>query len=87
MFSVCLLSVRSVKIAYVTALGKGEEKTFVLPQPPQKQIPSSTPNECVCPDEEDEELPPPPPKPATETELAEQIINFENEIQNIVYVK
>lgn len=55
--------------------------------PVQSKPPIETPqNECVCP--EDDELDVDIPiLPNEKSEAAEQVINFENEIQNIVYVK
>lgn len=68
------------------ALGVGEEKQFVNPPTQHKtNTINNTPGECSCPEDDDEVLPPQKPKESTET--LEQIINFENEIQNIVYVK
>ncbi|KAJ6634889.1 Insulin-like receptor [Pseudolycoriella hygida] len=64
-------------------LRKDEEKAFATPTV-QKPVPATPPQECACPDDDDSET---PPMPNENSDTVEQIINFENEIQNIVYVK
>lgn len=68
-----------------SALGKGEEKSFAIPPTPHKPITHNTPNDCVCP--EDDEYNYSVPWSNGRSERAEQVINFENEMQNIIYVK
>lgn len=80
----CLL-ILYLPVLQFSALGIGEEKTFANPPTQLKPTNNNSPGECSCPEDEDEDLPPQKPKENTET--LEQIINFENEIQNIVYVK
>lgn len=59
---------------------------MTTPQVQNKPAIETPPQECVCPedDEEDNDI---PIMPNEKSEAAEQVINFENEIQNIVYVK
>jgi len=55
-------------------------------QPPTHIKPSINvePEQCQCPEEDEDE---PLPMANEKSDTVEQIINFENEIQNIVYVK
>lgn len=71
--------------AKLTALGKEDKEHALNPISPLKPDPI-TPAECICPEDDEMNYMPPPHK-EKETDQAEQIINFENEIQNIVYVK
>ncbi|XP_037039438.1 insulin-like receptor isoform X2 [Bradysia coprophila] len=70
-----------------------EEKIYVKPveqpKPEKEKVPNpalpTLPNECVCPEEDEYE--PPPLQSLDKSDELEQIIDFENQIQNIVYVK
>lgn len=70
------------------ALKAGEEKIFVKPPPvqpkPEVLIP---PGACACPEGDENDRPPPRPTKIDDIDDFEQIIDFENRIQNIVYVK
>lgn len=75
------------EIIKFSALGKSEDKVFAQPAIVKQPSKDALPIECDCPDINNYNYDYDPSKQLPQEGEAEQIINFENEIQNIVYVK